>query len=317
LKQEHEMNVEIKRHPVFEGIELGLGTAAWGDRFLWGYGQDYKEEDLKQAFQSSLAAQVNFFDTAEVYGSGQAESLLGEFLKTTDLPAKIATKFMPYPWRLRRGSLLSALRASLARLGRTRVSLYQIHQPLPPVRVETWMEGMAEAFQAGMIEAIGVSNYDRTRTQRAYDALIRLGIPLASNQVEYSLLNRRVEKNGLLDFCKGLGITVIAYSPLAKGVLSGKYSAQSPPRGVRSTMYTPGFLAKTQALINQLRKIGSDRGGKTAGQVALNWAICKGTIPIPGAKNLQQAEQNAAAGGWRLSEDEVSLLDELSDRVYK
>jgi aryl-alcohol dehydrogenase-like predicted oxidoreductase len=311
------MSAEIKRHPVLEGIELGVGTAAWGDRFLWGYGQDYKGEDLKQAFQSSLAAQVSFFDTAEVYGSGQSETLLGECLKTSEQPVKIATKFMPYPWRLRRGSLLSALRASLERLGRSKVALYQVHQPLPPVRVETWMEGMAEAFQAGMIEAIGVSNYDRTRTQRAYDALIRMGIPLASNQVEYSLLNRRIEKNGLLDFCKELGITLIAYSPLAKGILTGKYSSQNPPRGVRSTMYTPGFLAKAQVLINQLRKIGVDRGGKSAGQVAINWTICKGTLPIPGAKNIEQAEQNAAAGGWRLTDDEVSLLDDLSDRVYK
>jgi aryl-alcohol dehydrogenase-like predicted oxidoreductase len=312
-----EMSIEIKRHPIFEGIDLGVGTAAWGDRLLWGYRQGYQDEDLKQATEVSLAGGINFFDTAEVYGSGRAESLLGQFLKPVEQPVKITTKFMPYPWRLGRGSLLSALRASLSRLGRTKVALYLVHQPLPPVRVETWMDAMTEAFQAGMIEAIGVSNYDRSRTQRAYDALTRSGLTLAANQVEYSLLNRGIEKNGLLGFCRELGITVIAYSPLAKGVLTGKYSPQNPLRGVRSTMYTPGFLAKAQNLINQLKKIGSDHGGKSAGQVALNWTMCKGTIPIPGAKNLQQAEQNLAAKGWSLTDDEISLLDEMSDRVYK
>ncbi len=311
------MDFEVKRHPIFDGVEMGVGTAAWGDRFMWGYRQSYQDEDLKGAFDASMAAGITCFDTAEVYGSGRAEALLGEFMKTAEPPVKIITKFMPYPWRLGRGSLLSALRASLGRLGKVKAALYLVHQPLPPVRVETWMEAMTEAYQAGMIEAIGVSNYDRSRTQRAYDALTRSGISLAANQVEYSLLNRRIEKNGLLEFCRNLGITVIAYSPLAKGVLTGKYTPQNPLRGARSTLYTPGFIAKAQTLINQLKKIGADHGGKSAAQVAINWTMCKGAIPIPGAKNLQQAEQNAGAAGWRLEEGEVSLLDELSDRVYK
>ena len=311
------MSSELKRHPVFEGIEIGVGCWQWGERFYWGYGQDYNAQDIQKAFQSAVEAGGRFFDTAEIYGSGRSETLLGSFLKETDIPIKVATKFMPYPWRLGRGSLLSALRASLGRLGRTKVELYQIHQPNPPVKVETWMEAMAEAYQAGMIGAIGVSNYDRSKTQRAYDALTRAGIPLASNQVEYSLLNRKIEKNGLLKACQELGITVIAYSPMAKGVLSGKYTPKNPPRGFRSTTYTPGLLTRAQLLINQLKKIGTDHGGKSASQVALNWTICKGTLPIPGVKNQAQAEQNMAAAGWRLTEDEVALLDDLSDRVYK
>lgn len=311
------MNIEIKRHPIFEGIELGIGCWQWGERFYWGYGQDYQDKDIQQAFNAATAADVRFFDTAEIYGSGQSESLLGGFLKTSSEPLIVATKFMPYPWRLWRGSLLRALRSSLNRLGRLKVELYQIHVPLPPVRIETWMEAMIEAYQAGMIGAIGVSNCDRSQTQRAYDALTRAGISLASNQVEYSLLNRKIEKNGLLKFCQELGITVIAYSPIAKGVLTGKYTAKNPPRGFRSSTYTTGLLGKVQPLINQLKKIGSEHGGKTAGQIALNWTICKGTIPIPGTKNQGQAEQNIAAAGWRLNDDEVALLDDLSDRIYK
>jgi aryl-alcohol dehydrogenase-like predicted oxidoreductase len=311
------MNIEIKRHPIFEGIELGIGCWQWGERFYWGYGQDYQDKDIQQAFNAATAADVRFFDTAEIYGSGRSETLLGGFLKTSSEPLIVATKFMPYPWRLWRGSLLRALRSSLKRLGRLKVELYQIHVPLPPVRIETWMEAMIEAYQAGMIGAIGVSNCDRSQTQRAYDALTRAGISLASNQVEYSLLNRKIEKNGLLKFCQELGITVIAYSPIAKGVLTGKYTTKNPPRGFRSATYTTGLLGKVQPLINQLRKIGSEHGGKTAGQIALNWTICKGTIPIPGTKNQAQAEQNIAAAGWRLNDDEVALLDDLSDRIYK
>jgi aryl-alcohol dehydrogenase-like predicted oxidoreductase len=311
------MDSEVKRAAVFEGVEMGVGCWQWGERFYWGYGQDYQDADIRQAFDTSVAAGARFFDTAEIYGSGYSETLLGEFLKNTNESIKVATKFMPYPWRLRRGALLRALRASLGRLGRNQVELYQIHQPLPPVRIETWMEGMIEAYQAGMIGAIGVSNYDRSQTQRAFDSLTRAGIPLASNQVEYSLLNRKVEKNGLIQHCRELGITIIAYSPMAKGVLTGKYSPTNLPRGFRATTYTHGLLVKVLPLVNQLKKIGADHGGKTAGQVALNWTICKGTIPIPGVKNQSQAEQNNAAVGWRLSESEEALLDDLSDRIYK
>lgn len=311
------MDQGSKRNPVYEEVEMGVGTSAWGDRFMWGYRQGYQDQDLRAAFESAVSAGVRFFDSAESYGSGRSEELLGEFIKNTPAPIKIATKFFPYPWRLTRGSLLKALRGSLGRLGRSKVEVYQLHWATPPVTIETWMEAMVEAYHAGMIGAIGISNCDRSQTQRAYDALTRAGIPLASNQVEYNLINRQIEKNGLLDFCRDLGIAVIAYSPMAKGVLTGKFTPQNPPRGMRSLTYTPQLLAKCQLLINQLKKIGSEHGGKTAGQVALNWVICKGAIPIPGAKNLSQAEQNVGAAGWRLTEEEIANLDDLSDRALK
>ncbi len=311
------MDPDKKRNPVFEDVALGVGTSAWGDRFLWGYRQGYQDQDLREAFERAVEAGVNFFDSAESYGSGRSEELLGEFLKSTSQPIKIATKFFPYPWRLTRGGLLRALRGSLRRLDRSKVELYQLHWATPPVTIETWMEAMVEAYHAGMIGAIGVSNCDRSQTQRAYDTLTREGIPLASNQVEYNLLNRQIEKNGLLEFCQELGITLIAYSPMARGVLTGKYSPQNPPRGMRSLTYTPQLLAKCQPLINQLKKIGSEHGGKTAGQVALNWVMCKGAIPIPGAKNFLQAEQNVGAAGWQLTQEEVMALDDFSDRALK
>jgi len=300
---------------VFEGIEMGVGAWAWGDRMMWGYGRGYSLGDLRAAFETSLASKIRLFDTAEVYAQGQSEQILGQFIKGVQEPVFVATKFMPFPWRLSRSALRKALESSLRRLGIPAVDLYQIHVPLPPVNVETWMSAMAEAHQAGLVLAIGVSNYDSEQMQRAAERLMREGIHLASNQVEYSLLNRKVEKNGLLKRCEELGVKLIAYSPLAMGVLTGKYTPESPPPGGRGVLYNRRYLEKIQPLLHLLARLGSDHGGKTAAQVALNWTICKGALPIPGAKTMLQAEQNAGALGWRLSETQVAELDEISDRV--
>ena len=305
------------KHSVLEGVKFGVGTWAWGDRLFWGFGQNYHESDLQTVFHYCLQVGLNFFDTAESYGQGHSESFLGEFLKTTTQPVKIATKFAPYPWKFGKGALMKSLRNSLKRLGLNKVDLYQMHFPVPFLRIETWMEAMAEAYQSGLVAAVGVSNYDRSQTQRAFDALTRLGVNLTSNQVEYHLLDRNIEKNGLLAQCKDLGVAVIAYSPLAQGVLTGKYTAENPPQGMRSGRYNRKYLAQIQPLIVQLRKIGAAHAGKTPAQISLNWVMRKGAIPIPGAKNIEQAEMNAGALGWELSEDEVRQLDEFSDRVGK
>jgi aryl-alcohol dehydrogenase-like predicted oxidoreductase len=187
--------------------------------------------------------------------------------------------------------------------------------PLPPVNIETWMEAMAEVYQAGMISAVGVSNYDSDQMQRAYDHLRRDGIKLSSNQVEFNLLKRKVEKDGLLKRCNELGVRLISYSPLSQGILTGKYTPEKPPQGVRAGQFSRRYLEKIQPLIKLLMRIGSDHGGKLPAQIAINWTICKGTLPIPGAKTIRQAEQNCGAGGWRLTESEVMELDEMSDRV--
>ncbi|HZW04807.1 MAG TPA: aldo/keto reductase [Anaerolineaceae bacterium] len=311
------MNDDFSRHTTFlDEVQMGVGAWAWGDSMFWGYGRGYAKDDVRDAFRVSLENQITFFDTAEIYGQGHSEQLLGQFIAESDAPKiYVASKFMPFPWRLTRGTLLSALKKSLERLRLPAVDLYQMHQPLAPVRIETWMEAMADACQQGLIRSIGVSNYDRSQTQDAYDALNRLGIRLASNQVEYHLLNRKIERSGLWDQCSQLGIKIIAYSPLAMGILSGKYSPQNPPGGFRSGRYGRQLLERIEPLLAAMRKIGSDRGGKTPAQIAINWVLCKGAVPIPGAKNARQAEENAGALGWRLTEAEVARLDELSDRV--
>jgi aryl-alcohol dehydrogenase-like predicted oxidoreductase len=297
--------------------EIGLGAWSWGDRLVWGYGSSgHSDEDIEQGFRISLENGVTLVDTAEIYGSGRSERLLGQFLKRTDQPVIVATKFFPMPWRFRRAAVTRALRASLERLGLERVDLYQLHWASPIVPIEQHVEGLAAAHRLGLTKAVGVSNYDKNQMQRAITTLARHDIPLASNQVEYHLLNRTVEKNGLLARCQELGIRLIAYSPLAMGLLTGKYTPENPPPGVRGGKYA-AILKEMQPLIRLMTAMGQDLGGKTTAQVAINWCICKGTLPIPGAKNVRQAEMNAGAAGWRLTPEQVAALDAASDTFTK
>lgn len=297
-------------------IEMGLGAWAWGDRVVWQYGRGYTDEDIRQAFQTSITEGVRFIDTAEVYGSGRSEWLTGQFVEETDQPVLIATKFFPMPWRLTKNSIRAALTRSLERLGVETVDLYQIHWPSPLLSPETAMEGMSICVEKGMTRTVGVSNFDQSAMLRAYSTLSRHNIPLASNQVHFSLLNRTVEKNGLLARCKELGVRLIAYSPLEMGMLTGKYTSENPPTGTRGASYG-NLLKKIGPLLKLMTEIGQDHGGKSNSQVALNWCICKETMPIPGAKNAAQAYQNAGALGWKLTADEVAKLDEAGDEVVK
>lgn len=292
---------------------LGVGTWQWGDRMFWGFGRGYGEDDVRQAFQSSIQAGLDFYDTAEVYGFGKSEKLLGKYAGSTSKPVVTATKFFPFPWRFSRKSLVSALRKSLIRLGMTRVDLYQMHWPFPGVSIETWMEAMADCVEAGLTRAVGVSNYSAKQTRRAHAALAERGIPLASNQIPFSMLHRNAERNQLLETCRELNVTVIAYSPLEQGLLTGKYTPDNPPPGVRRRRLRPRYLESLGHLIGLMREIGSAHAEKSPAQVALNWAMCKGTVPIPGAKNRRQAKENAGALGWKLSEGEMDALDKASE----
>jgi aryl-alcohol dehydrogenase-like predicted oxidoreductase len=300
---------------------LGLGVWQWGDTMMWGYGKSYSDADLKPVYEATLAAGVNFIDTAEMYGRGRSERVVGQFMRETNTREQVilATKFMPLPWRLSPGRLVHALRESLNRLGLSQVDLYQVHFPMPPLTVETWANALADAVEAGLTRAVGVSNYNVGQTMRAHAALLARGVPLASNQVEYSLLDRKPETSGLVEVCRDLGVTMIAYSPIAKGMLTGKYTPDNVPPGMRSRMYNRAYLGKIQPLIELLKEIGQAHdvanSAKTPSQVSLNWLICKGAIPIPGAKNLRQAQENFGALGWRLSGEEVARLDEMSKRV--
>lgn len=295
---------------------MGLGTWAWGDRATWGmngYDRSYSFDTIREAYQRSVAAGITFLDTAEGYGRGESERIIGRLLEEDGAHRDrivVATKFFPAPHKLFVSSALRrALRASLQRLGLPWVHLYQVHGPISLRSHRAMADALAAAHAAGLVKAVGVSNYSEKETRAIHAALARHGIPLATNQIEFSLLRTMPESTGLLRACKELGVAVLAYSPLAQGRLTGKYSAANPPPGRRSFSAFP--MAEIDPLVAELRRTGQRYGGKTPAQVALNWTICKGTIPIPGAKNGAQAEQNAGALGWRLSADDVRALDVL------
>lgn len=295
-------------------IQLGVGAMPWGDRVVWQYGRSHGEQDAHEAFLACLAEGITFIDTAEIYGGGSSERLVGKFAEQSGKPVLVGTKFFPMPWRLGASRVPAALRGSLTRLRREAVDLYQIHWPSPLLSVEKMMDGLRMCVEAGLTRTVGVSNFDQSLMLRSYSALARYNIPLASNQVHYSLLNRTVEKNGLLKRCAELGVRLIAYSPLELGLLTGKYGPDNPPPGNRAVRYLH-LLPRIPPLLKLMTEIGQDHGGKFSAQVALNWLIRKGTLPIPGAKNADQALQNAGALGWSLTDEEMAKLDAASDEV--
>lgn len=296
---------------------LGVGTWSWGDSLFWQYGKDYGVNDIEAAFKASLKAGITFFDTAEVYGLGKSEELLGEFLQHTDTAVAVATKYFPLPWRFSAQAVADALTASLKRLQLPTVALYQVHWPFDFLMGQkTLMNSLADEVKQGRIQAIGVSNYSASQMHQAYSYLAKQGIPLAVNQVQYSLLHRKIESNGVLSAAKDLGITILAYSPLAQGLVTGKYTVETyqPPTGARrlDPRFSRDGLRKISPVVDTLREIGQHHD-KTPAQVALNWLIGQGRIvPIPGAKNEKQAAQNAGALGWSLTQEEQQKLSEVS-----
>ncbi|MCU1351435.1 MAG: putative oxidoreductase, aryl-alcohol dehydrogenase like protein [Acidimicrobiales bacterium] len=293
---------------------IGVGTWAWGDRSTWGmggYDSDLNEDTIRGAWEASIDAGATFFDTAEVYGNGESERIVGRLL--ADDPARaakvvVATKFMPSPWKLQvRKELLKSLRASLGRLGLPAVDLYQIHGPISLRSHAVLADALAAAHEAGLVKAVGVSNYSEKET-RSMDAQLRKrGLRLATNQIEFSLLRRVPETGGLLAACAELGVLPLAYSPIGQGRLTGKYSAANPPPGKRTFSNHP--MEVVDGIVAELRRIGEAHGGKAPSQVALRWVIAKGAVPIPGAKNPAQADENAGALGWELADDELAALD--------
>lgn len=295
---------------------LCIGTWAWGDKIFWNYGSDYGFEQLREAFKAAMDVGTTFFDTAEIYGFGLSEELLGQFMHQSDRPIQIATKFGPAPWRFTAQSVAEALTASLRRLRVEQVALYQVHWPFTfLISQETLMNALADEVQRGRIAAVGVSNYSASEMRTAHELLGARGVPLATNQVRYSLITRQIESNGIFDTARELGVTILAYSPLAQGLLTGKYTADnSHPTGARrfDTRFSKQGLEKLEPVISLLRQIG-EHHDRTPAQVALNWLIAQSNVvAIAGAKTPQQVEQNAGALGWKLSEQEIAQLDQIS-----
>ena len=299
---------------------LGVGAMTWGDpkglarlhpaKIAYGGSHGFEEE--KRALEVSLQAGVNLFDTAAQYSMGAAELRLGELARGRDV--LIATKY-PSGFSFREEDFPKEVDASLARLGRDSIDLYQHHYPNARLSIPKLMSLVADAVDAGKVKAVGVSNYSAEQMREAHTALAKRGIPLASNQVEYSLLYRKPEMDGVLDACRELSITLIAYSPLAGGRLTGKYSAQNRAGGFFRRVL-PQFNRKAldaiQPVIKLLHEIG-ERYSKTPSQVAIRWLIENPIVlPIPGAKNSKQATENAGALSFSLTPEEVKALSQAT-----
>jgi aryl-alcohol dehydrogenase-like predicted oxidoreductase len=275
------------------------------------YGGAHGFEAETEALEISLGAGVDLFDTAAMYSGGASERRVGELATGRDI--LIGTKF-PSGFRFRAEDFPDELESSLFRLGRDTIDLYQHHYP-GRVSIPILMNHMADAVEARKVRAVGVSNYSAQQMRQAHAALAERGIPLASNQVEYSLLHRQPETDGVLDACRELGVTLIAYTPLAGGLLTGKYSTANRPRGFFRRVlprYGRKALEGLQPVVQLLTEIG-DRYSKTPSQVALRWLIENPTVlPIPGAKNGKQAAANAGALDFALTADELDALNDAT-----
>ena len=295
---------------------MGVGAMVWGNpRGLarlhpaqTAYGGAHGIEEERRAVEASMDAGVNLFDTAAMYSNGAAERRLGELTRGRDVI--IATKY-PGGFSFKAEDFPKELEITLSRLGRDSIDLYQHHYPNARLSISRLMDFVADAVAAGKVKAVGVSNYSAEQMREAHAALAKRGILLASNQVEYSLLNRKAEVNGVMDACRELGITLIAYSPLAGGRLTGKYSAQHRPAGFFRRIlpqYNRKAVQAIQPVGGTLKSIG-EKYGRTPSQVALRWLIENPLVlPIPGAKNGKQAMDNAQALTFSLTADEVELL---------
>jgi len=302
-------------------IGLGCWQFSEGQGFAGRYWPVLPQETANQIVAASLEAGINWFDTAEVYGGGRSEAALARALtaagrKNGDVV--VATKWWPL-WRTA-GNIKATIGARLAKLAPFGIDLYQIHQPFALASTAAQMHAMAGLVEDRRIRTVGVSNFSAAKMRAAHQTLATRGIHLVSNQVRYSLLGRRIEKNGILKTARELGITVIAYSPLAQGILSGKYHRD--PQMIRSrpgprkwmAAFRRRGLERSRPLVAALEEIARAHGA-TPSQVALNWlASFHGdtVVVIPGATSVAQAKENAGAMSFRLSDAEMKRLDELS-----
>ena len=304
---------------------MGCGTWAWGNRLLWGYDRSM-DSQLQEVFNICVNNDVTLFDTGDSYGTGRlngrSEILLGKFDRAYQGINKekicLATKLAPYPWRLTRNSMVAAGKASAKRLGRN-IDLVQMHWSTAnyfPWQEWQLLDGLADLYEQGLVKGVGLSNYGPKRLKQVYKKMSARGVSILTLQVQYSLLSTYpVVELGIKDVCDELGIKLIAYSPLCLGILTGKYSQDNLPKGLRGLLFKQ-LLSGARPLLDCLKEVAEHRH-KTMSQVAINWCICKGTIPIPGAKNPEQAKQNIGALGWQLDRGEIAELDLATARVDK
>src|SRR4051812_27686705 len=286
---------------------IGLGTWQFGSR-EWGYGDSYADRAARDIVRRARELGITLFDTAEIYGFGRSERILGEALGHERAEVVVASKVFPvapFPPVVRHRWTGSA-----RRLGLTRIPLYQVHQPNPVVPDSVIMPGLRSLLDDDRIGAVGVSNYSLDRWRSADAAL---GRPVISNQVEFSLAHAAPLED-LVPFAERENRMVMAYSPLAQGLLSGKYTEKNRPGGVRAVnpLFSPENLRRAEPLLDTLREVATAHDAKPA-QVALAWLLTlPGVVAIPGASSVEQLEFNVAAADLDLDDSSVAALTDAA-----
>lgn len=329
---------------------VGIGTISWSSKSL----TQLENLELQSVVNEAQHMDAAFFDTAERYGShfktalglgyGETELLLSKLIRRSNENEQIsqgtpivATKFTPTPWRTTVDSVVEACDQSRRRLGVEQIDLYQLHMPdiVQPLRFlgmgkskdEVYWKGLAECHRLGLVKNVGVSNYGPTLVEQCQDALGKRNVPLASNQIAYSLIGRENGSQQTVDKCSELGVKTLAYYPFAMGLLTGKYSSsiESLSDAMITTLSSSkksnlelndlqNYAKNMAPLLNEMQTIAKSRN-KTIAQIALNYIICKGAIPIPGARSIDQVKDNIGAMGWRLDSTEVNLLEREADKL--
>lgn len=333
---------------------MGIGTWSWGNRLLFDYNPS-QDEEIYQAYCAVRDAGVTLFDTADSYGTldlnGRAEILLGRFerrylgdkakdegevskeswqnmfsifgkptMNTAPLPQQVATKLAPYPWRVTPQSIMSAVKGSLRRLEQDQLTLAQLHwstENYQPFQEKALWEGIGDVYDAGLCEAVGVSNYGPIQLKKINQYLKEREVPLATAQIQYSLMTYQYSRD-MNQVCQEENCRLISYSPLCLGLLTGKYTLDNLPRGLtnpRRQLFRE-LLPGAKNLLNMLEAIGKEVN-KSQTQVAINWALCKDTVPITGVRTLEQARENLGAYGWKLTPSMVEELDRAALSVGK
>ncbi|WP_128894334.1 aldo/keto reductase [Longirhabdus pacifica] len=305
-----------------------LGLGCWqfskGVGMIGNFWSSVDDKMIEEIIQTSLDGGINWFDTAEAYGNGESEKALARILNKMDVTEKdalIATKWWPV---LRRASSITkTIQDRIDCLQGRTIHLHQVHQPFSISSIKKQMKAMAELVQSGKVVTVGVSNFNAKQMRQAHEELAQYDIPLVSNQVKYSLLDRRMESNDVINTAKELGITIIAYSPLEQGLVTGKFHKnpellQQLSRS-RRIMNRKKFknITTSQPLIDTLESI-AEKYEVSPSQIALNWLITfhgDTVVAIPGATKISHAKENISALSFRLNESELEEIDKVSKQV--
>jgi aryl-alcohol dehydrogenase-like predicted oxidoreductase len=302
-------------------IGLGMMEFSGGGGLMGWVFSTIDQEEKNATVKAGLDGGINWFDTAELYGAGVSETSLSTALKAagkSDNDVVVATKWWPFLRTAR--NIPKTIDDRLRFLNGYSIGLYMVHQPFSFSSPEAEMDEMSKLVAAGKIRSVGVSNFNSDQMRRAHHQLQKVGLPLAVNQVHYSLLNRSIEKNGILEIAKELGVTIIAYTPLESGLLTGKYHKYPELLEKKPFIWRARLrrnMEKSRPLVSALEEIAHSYN-VTAAQVALNWVINSqgdSVVTIPGVTKASQAQENAGAMKFKLSGDKFTRLDELSQAI--